>query len=148
MKKTVLRGCCCRTRRGRYGLRAQVLFCGTDVRAGSDVSERTSKVLQAKIDAIKAAETSRSRQTERHRGSPGSLELESYVLYGIRDDIPARVDSIDVQLTDGAVAADTKLTFPSTAPAIPLWMRSSPELTPSFMKGKACGVGEAAGVSS
>ena len=38
-------------------------------------------------------------------------ELESYVLYELRDDIPAKIESLKVQLTQGAVAADTKLTF-------------------------------------
>jgi hypothetical protein len=86
--------------------------------AQNDVSERTSKVLQAKIDAIRAVEKQSS--TTRRTVEVSEPELESYVIYGLRNDIPARVDSIDVQLTEGAVAADTKLTFPPIAPAIRL----------------------------
>ena len=74
-------------------------------------SAQAAQTLQSKIDAIKAADAaghSRTRQTV----EVSEVELESYVLFHLRDDIPARLDSIDVQLTEGAVAADTKMTFP------------------------------------
>jgi hypothetical protein len=72
-------------------------------------SAASAKALQAKIDAIKAAQTNRDRS--RQTVEISEVELESYVLYQLRDDIPAKLESVDVQLTDGAVAADTKLTF-------------------------------------
>ena len=80
--------------------------------AQAEVSDRSAAILQAKIDAIKKAGKSkgpRSPQTV----EVSEVELESYVMNGLREDIPARVDAIDVQLTDGAVAADSKLTFAS-----------------------------------
>jgi hypothetical protein len=78
--------------------------------AQAQVSKDPAEALEAKIDTLKRAEkTKGSRMPETMEVS--EVELESYVLNGLRDDIPARVDSIDVQLTDGAVAADTKLTF-------------------------------------
>jgi hypothetical protein len=78
--------------------------------AQAQVSKDPAAALEAKIDTLKRAEkTKGSRMPETMEVS--EVELESYVLNGLRDDIPARVDSIDVQLTDGAVAADTKLTF-------------------------------------
>jgi hypothetical protein len=94
-------------------------FAAEPVPAQADVSERSAKSLQTKIDAIQAAETAKGRQgTETVEVS--EPELESYVLYSMRDQIPARVDSIDVQLTPGAVAADAKLTFPSDSTGNPL----------------------------
>jgi hypothetical protein len=78
--------------------------------AQAQVSKDAAAALEAKIDTLRRAEkTKGSRMPEIMEVS--EVELESYVLNGLRDDIPARVDSIDVQLTDGAVAADTKLTF-------------------------------------
>lgn len=85
------------------------LLTAEAVSAQSDVSQKTAKVLQAKIDAIRAAETSGNH--DRKTIEVSEPELESYVLYELRDDIPARIESLDVQLTAGAVAADTKMTF-------------------------------------
>jgi hypothetical protein len=89
-------------------------FAAESVSAQTDVSEKTSRVLQSKIDAVKAAEKDDNSRPPR-TVEVSEPELESYVIYGLKDDIPARVDSIDVQLTEGAVAADTKLTFPPDA---------------------------------
>ena len=87
-------------------------FTAVPVSAQAEVSDRSAAILQAKIDAIKkAGKTKGTRGPQTVEVS--EVELESYVLNGLREDIPARVDSIDVQLTDGAVAADTKLTFGS-----------------------------------
>ena len=88
-------------------------FSAEPVSAQNAVSERTSKALQAKIDAIQAAEKA-GNQTGR-TVEVTEPELESYVMYGLKDEIPARVETIDVQLTEGAVAAETRLTFPADA---------------------------------
>jgi hypothetical protein len=101
------------------GVAAKRFFVAEPVSAQNAVSERAAKTLQEKIDAIQAAETAKNRQgTETIEVS--EAELESYVLYSMRDQIPAKVDSIDVQLTPGTVAADTKLTFPSDSTGNPL----------------------------
>lgn len=89
-------------------------FAAEPVSAQNDVSERTSRILQTKIDTIRAEEKAGNGRTGR-TVEVSEPELESYVLYRLKDDIPAKVDSIDVQLTEGAVAADTKLTFPPDA---------------------------------
>ena len=68
-------------------------FSAEPVSAQNAVSERTSKVLQAKIDAIQAAEKA-GNQTGR-TVEVTEPELESYVLYGMKDQIPARVETID-----------------------------------------------------
>jgi hypothetical protein len=105
------------------------------VSAQNDVSERSAKALQVKIDAIQAAETAKNRQgTETVEVS--ETELESYVLYSMRDQIPARVDSIDVQLSEDAVAADAKLTFPSDSTGNPLVDAVVGGTHTFFLKGK------------
>src|SRR5688572_25776442 len=93
-------------------------FAAEPVSAQEAVSERSARVLQEKIDAIQTAETNKSRQGSETL-EVSEVELESYVMYKMRDVIPARVDSIDVQLTPGVVAADTKLTFPSDSTGNP-----------------------------
>ena len=77
-------------------------------------SERAAQALQSKIDTIKASQSS-GPVNGRRTADVSEVELESYVLFHLREDIPARIDSLKVQLTDGAVAADAKLTFPSDA---------------------------------
>jgi hypothetical protein len=47
-------------------------------------------------------------------------ELESYVLFELKDQIPAQMDSFDVQLQPGTVGAQTQLTFASDATGNPL----------------------------
>lgn len=79
------------------------------VSAQTGVSEAAA-ILESKIQTIKKAEKANGIRGPK-TVEVSELELEAYVLNGLRDDIPARVDSMDVQLTDGAVAADTKLTF-------------------------------------
>jgi hypothetical protein len=98
---------------------AMRFFVAEPVSAQNGVSEQSARTLQQKIDAIQAAEKAKNRQgTETIEVS--EVELESYVLYSMRDLIPAKVDSIDVQLTPGTVAADTKLTFPSDSTGNPV----------------------------
>ena len=76
-------------------------------------SERAAHTLQDKINSIKQAEKDSGRSAS-ETVEVSDAELESYVLYSLRAQIPARVDSIDVKLTPGTVAADTKLTFGSS----------------------------------
>jgi hypothetical protein len=81
-------------------------------------SERAAQELQTKIDRIRSAEkTNRSagRQTE-----VSEHELESYVVFLLKDEIPARIEFFDVQLTPGAVAADIRLTFASNSTGNPV----------------------------
>jgi hypothetical protein len=85
----------------------------------TEVSERAAGQLQVKIDAIRKVEKStESRQPETVELS--EEELESYVVYSLREHIPAKVDSIDVELTPGAVSADTKMTFGSNPTRNPM----------------------------
>jgi hypothetical protein len=85
----------------------------------AQVSERAAGQLQVKIDAIRKVENA----TESRQPATVELseeELESYVVYSLREHIPAKVDSIDVELTPGAVSADTKMTFGSNPTRNPM----------------------------
>ena len=83
--------------------------------AGSEVSQRAADALQAKIDAIQKAEENPNRKTT-EMIEVTEAELESYVLFSLKDQIPAKMDSFDVQLGEGTVAADTQMTFASNGP--------------------------------
>ena len=89
-------------------------FNAEPISAQNGVSVQTAEILDKKIEKVKAAGREGSRPN-RETVEISEAELESYVLHGLRDDIPARVDSIDVQLTEGAISADTKLTFPANS---------------------------------
>src|SRR5205085_7226500 len=42
-------------------------------------------------------------------------ELESYLLYSLKDDIPAQIDTAEVQLAADTISLDTQITFASNA---------------------------------
>jgi hypothetical protein len=84
------------------------------------VSEKAAKSLQDKIDAIKKAEGDRGRAPAASRVEVSEVELESYMLYDLKKDIPAQMDSFDVQLEPGTVGAQTQLTFASDATGNPI----------------------------
>jgi len=123
MKKTA----CC--------IAAVILAGAAATLAQNGISERSARSLQTKIDAIQAAEKVKDRSgTDTVEVS--EPELESYVFYRMKDQIPARVDSIDVQLTAGAVAADAKLTFPPDSTGNPLVDALIGGTHTFFLKGK------------
>jgi hypothetical protein len=95
---------------------------GSIVSAREDetVSEKSAKSLQSKIDAIKQAHEENGRAPRASRVEISEIELESYMLFEMKDEIPARMDSFDVQLASGTVAAQTQLTFSSDATGNPL----------------------------
>jgi hypothetical protein len=81
--------------------------------AGEEVSRLAADHLQAKIDAVEKASTAAERNRPPEKVEVTEAELESYVLFHLRDQIPAQIDSFEVHLTPGIVAADTQLTFNS-----------------------------------
>ena len=83
---------------------------GGGASAEGEISQLSAGHLQAKIDAVKKAKDIDSERRLEQVEVSGT-ELESYVMFFLRDDIPVQMDSIDVQLTPGAVAADAQLTF-------------------------------------
>ncbi len=86
----------------------------------TEVSPKTAAALQVKIDALKAAENDDKRKDGSDRVELSEAELESYVLYSLKEDIPAEIDSIDVQLGSDTIASDTQITFNSNATGNPM----------------------------
>jgi hypothetical protein len=84
------------------------------------VSAKAAKSLQDKMDAIKKAEADPGRAPAASRVEVSEVELESYMLYNLKKDIPAQMDSFDVQLEPGTVGAQTQLTFASDATGNPI----------------------------
>ncbi len=81
----------------------------------TEVSPEAAQLLQAKVDAVKNAE-----KDPEHKGGSSTMvlteaELESYVLYSLKEDIPVQVDSMKVRLGPGTLGAETQLTFTSNA---------------------------------
>lgn len=102
--------------------------------AQNGASERAAQELQAKIDRIQMADEQgqgTGRQLE-----VSEVELESYVLFHLKDQIPARLELFDVQLTPGSVAADTRMTFSSNATGNPMVDALVAGTHTMFIKGK------------
>ncbi|MBI2149137.1 MAG: hypothetical protein HYU27_00840 [Acidobacteria bacterium] len=111
----------------------------------TEVSPKTAQLLQIKIDAIKAAEENAGRQNGGSRVEVSEAELESYVLYSLAEDIPATIDSIDVQLGANTVGADTQITFTSNATGNPVVDALVGGTHNLFLKGKLVTTGQGRG---
>jgi hypothetical protein len=85
------------------------------------ISQRAAQSLQWKIDAIQKAADTPGHKHGSARTQLSESELESYVFYSLKDDIPARLDSVDVQLEQDTVGCDTQVTFNSNATGNPVW---------------------------
>ncbi|MBI4474685.1 MAG: hypothetical protein HY646_18585 [Acidobacteria bacterium] len=88
--------------------------------SASELSPKSAAILQAKVDAIKKAEEISDRKPSAEQVEVSEIELESYVLFALREKIPVQLDSIDVQLGEGTVAADTQMTFNSDSTGNPI----------------------------
>jgi hypothetical protein len=86
----------------------------------TEVSPRSAKVLQEKIDAIKNSENSPQHKQGSSRVQLSEAELESYLMYSLQDDIPAKVDSAKVDLAQDTVGLDAQLTFAANATGNPM----------------------------
>ena len=78
----------------------------------SEVSPRDAESLKAKLDAIRSAADS-ARTGGESVVEVSEAELEAYVIHAMRDKIPVRVESIDIQLEPGSVSAATQVTLDS-----------------------------------
>ena len=105
----------------------------------TEVSPKSAKRLQGKIDALKKSAEAPEQEHKSSRVELSEAELESYVLYSLKDDIPLQVDSIDVQLGPGTVGADTQLTFTSSNTGNPLADSLLGGTHNVFIKGKLAG---------
>ena len=86
----------------------------------TEVSPRAAKVLQEKIDAIKNSENSPQHKHGSSRVQISEAELESYLMYSLQEDIPAKVDSATVDLAQDTVGLDAQLTFAANATGNPM----------------------------
>jgi hypothetical protein len=100
-----------------------------------EVSPKAAKVLQQKIDKLKAAE----HDPNHNRASKvevSEVELESYLLFSLKEDIPAQIDSADVQLHPDTIALDTQITFSNNATGNPVFDAVVGGTHNLFVKGK------------
>jgi hypothetical protein len=81
----------------------------------TELSPKAAKILQEKIDAVKAAEDNPKHKPGSERVEVSEIELESYLLYSLKEDIPAQIDSADVQLDRDTIGLETQITFTSNA---------------------------------
>jgi hypothetical protein len=89
--------------------------------AGSlEVSRKAAKSLQEKIDAVRAAENSPNHKRGSSRVVVTEPELESYLIYSLQEDIPAKIDSAMIELGTDTISLDTQLTFSSNATGNPV----------------------------
>jgi len=105
-------------------------------RKNTQASEKAAKSLQQKIDAIMDAENDPKHKPGSTRVEVSDVELESYLLYSLKEDIPAQVDSADVQLAPDTVALDTQITFSSNATGNPVFDALVGGTHNLFVKGK------------
>jgi len=105
-----------------------------------EVSPKSAKSLQKKIDTVKKANQAQDPQHKGSRVELSEAELESYVLYSLKEDIPVQIDSIKVQLAPGTIASDTQLTFNSNSttgnPMVDAFLGGTHNV---FIKGKLAG---------
>src|SRR5262252_8971075 len=81
----------------------------------TELSPQAAKILQEKIDAVKSAEDNPTHKRGSERVEISDIELESYLLYSLKEDIPAQIDSADVQLDRDTIGLETQITFTSNA---------------------------------
>src|SRR5262249_48613375 len=89
--------------------------------SSKDLSEKAAQSLQSKIDAIKKAADNPNHKHGSTRVQLSENELASYVFYSLKDDIPAHIDSFDIQLGEDTVACETQITFNSNATGNPVF---------------------------
>ncbi len=99
-----------------YGIAAKSASSGSKT-----ISERSAQSLQAKIDAIKKAADSHNHKRGSSRVELSEGELESYVVYSLKGDIPAQLDSLDVRLGPDTVSSNSQITFNSNATGNPIF---------------------------
>lgn len=77
----------------------------------TEVSARAADVLGGKIETLKSGQSGDGPAGGRSV-DVSEAELESYVLFRMRDSIPVDLDSFDVSLTPHTIAAETQVTIP------------------------------------
>lgn len=89
-------------------------------RVVTEVSPKAAKSLQDKIDAIRNSEHSPKHRPGASHVQVSEAELESYLMYSLQEDIPAKIDMANVELGADTVGLDTQLTFTQNATGNPV----------------------------
>ena len=77
----------------------------------TSISPEAADFLGARIQEIRQRELDTGRAPGQDTIRVSEIEMESFVLFWMEEEIPPRVDSIDVRVTDGVISAETELTF-------------------------------------
>lgn len=77
----------------------------------TSISPEAADFLGARIQDIRQSELDTGRAPGQDTIRVSEIEMESFVLFWMEEEIPPRVDSIDVRVTDGVISAETELTF-------------------------------------
>jgi hypothetical protein len=117
MKKIVLAGLVCLAVMAIAGVLVFRTIAAREAPGGltKDVSPKAAGALQEKIDAVRNAARDPRHKSGSKRVELSEAELESYLLYSLKDDIPAQIDSAEIQLTTDTISLDTQITFASNA---------------------------------
>jgi len=91
-------------------------FRGLPVEAQDGVppTHEAAQTLGRKIQSVKEAARPHGERPPQQL-EVTEAELESYILFNLQPDIPAHLETVDIQLAPGNVGADVKLTFPPNA---------------------------------
>jgi hypothetical protein len=117
MKKVVLAGLACLAIMAIAG----VLFFRTIAAREApreltqEVGPKSAQALQDKVDTVRNAENDSHHDPGSKRVELSEAELESYLLYSLKDDIPAQIDSAEIQLGTDTISLGTQITFASRA---------------------------------
>ncbi|HYR41681.1 MAG TPA: hypothetical protein VER98_01550 [Terriglobia bacterium] len=115
MKKVVLIVLTCLAVMAAGGVIALRVIAAKGTSRSKNVSQKSAQALQTKIDAIKKTADAPGHKRGSSQAELSEDELESYVLYSLKEDIPGQIDSIDVKLAPDIVSAATQITFTSNA---------------------------------
>ena len=103
------------------GIAFYVVAANSQSGPSKNISERAAKSLQTKIDAIKKASDNPNHKHGSTRVQLSEAEMQSYIFYSLKDDIPAHIDMVDVQVGEDTVGCETQITFNSNATGNPVW---------------------------
>jgi len=117
MKKVVLAGLACLAVMAIAGVVAFRTIAAKESSAvlSQDVGPKSAKALQGKVDAVRNAGRDPHHVPGSRQVELSEAELESYLLYALKDDIPAKIDSAQIQLGTDTISLDTQITFVSNA---------------------------------
>jgi hypothetical protein len=141
MKKVVLAGLACLAIMAIAGFIVFRTIAAKELpgESSQDAGPKAAKALQDKVDAVKNASHDPRHNPGSKRVELSEAELESYLLYSLKDDIPAQIDSAQIQLGTDTISLDTQITFVSNATGNPVVDALVGGTHNLFLKGKLVG---------